>query len=181
MNYKIGNILNYIGRPDVIAITTNGFLRACGVGVMGRGIAFQMAAQYPELPTLLGKALRTKGNIVTPLLEVEGTTLVSFPVKPSRIVLNNPNEVVTHARNKYRIGELVPGFHCVADLDIISASCLQLVDYMEQNNHRHAVIPIPGCGAGELSYNKSGVRRVCEATLPDNVWMMSYQAKDFQN
>ena len=50
MRYLTGNILDYIGRPDAICITTNGFVTSKGNGVMGMGIAKSMADKYLELP-----------------------------------------------------------------------------------------------------------------------------------
>ena len=47
MRYLTGNILDYIGRPDAICITTNGFVTSRGNGVMGMGIAKSMADKYP--------------------------------------------------------------------------------------------------------------------------------------
>lgn len=179
MKYKTGNIMDYVGRPDVLAITTNGFVTSRGVGVMGRGIAKQMSETYPDLPLLLGRSLRNNGNIVAPLREIGNTTIVAFPVKPSSIILESFEQVVYHARDEYSIGQRVPGFHCVADLEIIRASCMQLVDFMSAHNKQHALIPIPGCGAGELSFNQNGVREICESNLPDNVWMMSWKKSDF--
>lgn len=179
MKYKTGNIIDYIGRPDVIAITTNGFVTTRGAGVMGMGIAKQMAEAYPELPALLGRSLRDNGNIVAPLLQLGNTTIVSFPVKPSSIILESFGQVVSHARDKYSIGQRVPGFHCVADLEIIKASCMQLNDFMELHSKRHAIVPIPGCGAGELSFNHNEVRATCESILSDKVWMMSWKKSDF--
>ncbi|ARM70567.1 phosphatase [Shewanella phage SppYZU05] len=171
--------MNYVGRPDVLAITTNGFVTSRGAGVMGMGIAKQMSDAYPELPSLLGRSLRENGNIVAPIHQIGNTTIVSFPVKPSSLVIESLDEVVSHARSKYAVGHRVPGFHCVADPDIIQASCMQLADFMVTHSKRHALIPIPGCGAGELSFNQNGVREICESNLPDNVWMMSYNKSDF--
>ena len=180
MRYLTGNILDYIGRPDAICITTNGFVTSRGNGVMGMGIAKSMSDKYPELPEALGTHIRHNGNHVGLLMQALGTQLLSFPVKPCKIIMSDPAEVVSHARDKYSIGLSVPGFHCVASVEIIERSCKELVAWTDAAKYRHVVLPIPGCGAGELSYQKDGIRDLCEHILDDRFFMMSFKEADFR-
>ena len=180
MRYLTGNILDYIGRPDAICITTNGFVTYKGNGVMGMGIAKSMSDKYPELPKALGAHIKRNGNHVGLLMQVHKTRLLSFPVKPSSIIMSDPAEVVSHARDKYSIGLPVPGFHCVASVELIERSCKELVAWTDAAKYRHVVLPIPGCGAGELSYWKDGIRDLCERILDDRFFMMSFKADDFR-
>lgn len=179
MKYMTGNILDLVGRPDAICITTNGYVTSRGQGVMGMGIAKAMSNFIVELPDLLGKAVLKNGHVVQSLVTVGGTALVSFPVKPTKKICVNPmTDVVTHARAKYRANAVIPGFHCVADTNIIRQSCEELMTLMDLMQWRHCVIPIPGCGAGELSYQQQ-VKAICESHLDDRVWMCSFKEADF--
>lgn len=75
----IGNAWSYYGQDKtIICITTNGFLKQNGEAVMGRGIAFQAAHYFPEMPELLGEHIRKHGNVPTIF---EKYKLITFPVK----------------------------------------------------------------------------------------------------
>lgn len=180
MKYMTGNIMDLIGRPDAICITTNGFVTTKGRGVMGMGIAKTMSERHPELPGILGDRLRTHGNTVSLLMQVGKTRILSMPVKPTQIVLKSLDEIVSHARDKYITGGIVPGFHCVADPVIIRKSCEELVAMANKAGYKHVVLPIPGCGAGELSYKMDGIQEICEGILDDRFWMCSFKKQDFQ-
>ena len=93
--------------------------------------------------------------------------------------MSDPAEVVSHARGKYPIGLSVSGFHCVASAEIIRRSCQELVAEVNKAGYKHVLLPIPGCCAGELSFNKDGIREICESALDDRFFMMSFKPSDF--
>ena len=179
MKYMTGNIMDYIGRPDAICITTNGFVTGSGAGVMGMGIAKQMSDKYPGLKGKLGAHLKSRGNTVGNLMTIGKTSIIAMPVKPKSIILENYADIVSHAQSKYVVGSMVPGFHCIADPVIIERSCRELVDYANAQGFKTVMLPIPGCGAGELSYNFNGIRAICESILDDRFWMCSFKPQDF--
>lgn len=179
MKYMTGNIMDLLGRPAAICITTNGFVKARGDAVMGMGIAKSMAEKFVELPHILGRNIKANGNVVQYLMHHNGTALLSFPVKPASKVCKYPtHDMVKHAVGKYPIGSTIPGFHCKADPEIIHQSCLELMDWMDKSELEHCVIPVPGCGAGELSYLRD-VKHICESILDDRIWMCSFNKSDF--
>lgn len=146
-------------------ITTNGFVRRDGRCVMGRGTARQAATRYPELPAQLGSYIRKYGNRVFDLgKKPDGKHLLSFPVKPVSVVFNGKN-AVKHMRNRFRVGDTVPGWAAVADLRIIERSARQLVRLADHMRLDDIVLPRPGCGAGELDW--SLVKPVLERYLDD--------------
>lgn len=53
---------------DAACITTNGFIKANGEAVMGRGCALEAAQAFPNVPKLLGALITSKGNRVHQLL-----------------------------------------------------------------------------------------------------------------
>lgn len=145
-----GNLFN---EPcDAFCITTNGFIKKDGTCVMGRGCAKQAAAYWPQLPKALGQNINDYGNIMfAALLLSDGRHLLSFPVKPVSVIFDG-NNCVKHMMNKFNIGDVVPGWAAVADLELIKVSATQLVTITNAYGWNKVVLPRPGCGAGELSW-----------------------------
>jgi hypothetical protein len=117
-----GNIWDHRGSA-VVAITTNGQVGRSGRAVMGRGVAAQAAALFPDMPALLGRRLAEGGNHVHYL----GENIVSFPVEHSP--------------------------YQVPDLRLIERSARELVALADEQGWESVVVPRPGCGGGGLSWN----------------------------
>lgn len=83
---------------DALVITTNGFVKANGEAVMGRGIAKQIADLMPEIPKKLGGMLHLFGNNVS-VITNNLMPIVNFPVKPD-YVRNNGTNVVSHCKTQ---------------------------------------------------------------------------------
>lgn len=159
---------------DVICITTNGFRKSNGDCVMGKGCAKQAANMIPGLPAILGKAIGTNGNITQKVYESDdGVALVVFPVKPVfEICTTYCDNVVRHMQNKFTTGQRIPGWACVADINIINESAVQLVKLADTNGWKHIVLPRPGCGAGELTWHI--VSKILAQTLDDRFHVISF-------
>jgi len=139
-----GNMWSYLDRKKfVLFIPTNGFIKKDGTGVMGAGVAFQAAEQFPELPRLLGMSLQKRNNVVSLLLD-KPNLIYSFPVK--------------HA------------WYEKADKKLIKASVVQLLALARKHPERRFILPRPGCGNGKLKYE--GIRPLLEV-LPDNVFVIT--------
>jgi hypothetical protein len=134
---------------------------------MGRGIAKQAAIRHPGLDRELAGLITRYGNVVLPLSH----NLVSFPVKPTQIVLSNIADVVKHRRCSYRIGSVVPGWACVASLDLIKRSYQQLKMLMDHKGWNQVILPFPGVGAGGLS--KEEVRPILEEEWDSRIIVVS--------
>ena len=141
---------------QVVCITTNGFVKKNGEAVMGRGVAYQAARRWPDLPARLGHLIRANGNVVQVIRE----RLVAFPVKPVSGVSTGTN-VVRHMRSRFPSGSWVPGWAMVADLDIIARSLRQLAQLRQAEGWERVYLPRPGCGAGEVNW-ESQVKPLCE-------------------
>lgn len=168
--------------PDAICITTNGFVKKNGEAVMGRGCAKRVAELRPELPQLLGNDIRTYGNRVHthgftsgPL---SGLTLVMFPVKcerfKSRPATKLENFVVGRMVKRFKPGDMIPGWACKADLLIIERSADQLVNLADERNWSKVVLPRPGCGCGELSWQNE-VKPLLEGILDDRFYSITFK------
>lgn len=128
-----------------ILITTNGFIRKDGCGVMGRGCALEGAQRYPDLPKLLGESLNTCGNTVQMLFPEESKNpVLTFPVK----------------HNWYED----------ADPKLIRQSSEALKKIAETVTDVKFILPRPGCGNGQLKWQD--VKPLLE-DLPDNVLVIS--------
>lgn len=139
MKVQKGDILNYIGIADIVCITTNGIVKSNGELVMGAGCALAFKERFPEIPKILGKKVRAKGNIPLIVGNVGKTYIVSFPTK-------------NDYRNK-------------SNINIIKNSAkfiVEIADYLEAEK---IYIPSPGTGFGGLS--KEDVYKEIEAILDD--------------
>jgi len=158
-------------QADAICITTNGFVKKNGENVMGKGCAKAASLIFPELPKILGDKILMYGNNVHELIKNNNTTILSFPVKPQYKIMESPNDVVRHMRNKFKIGDSVPGWACVADIEIISNSAHQLLNLTNERGWGKVVLPRPGCGAGELEWES--VKVVLDDILDDRFVLMT--------
>lgn len=165
-----GDLLAY--ECDAIVVTTNGFTKQNGDCVMGRGIALQVANIYPQLPNILGDSIKRHGNKVVAFdFEDEHPAIVAFPVKPITVISDGTN-VVSHMRNKFPKGAVVPGFACIAEKDLIEQSLKQLVDGVNQMGWTNVACPRFGCGAGELSWEE--IEPLAERYLDDRFVVFTF-------
>jgi len=158
---------------DALCITTNGFVKNNGEAVMGKGCAKQAAEYWPNIPKQLGTLIKQYGNRVHGLMVVEGVAIVSFPVKPEmNPLLADKSEVVRHMQSKYKLGDQVPGWACVADINIIRRSAQELVHLANSSGWKKILVPRPGCGAGELSW--TNVKPVLDSILDDRFYAVTF-------
>lgn len=158
---------------DAIVITTNGYVKANGEAVMGRGCALTAQQMFPDLPELLGSKLSNHGNHVHYLKDVhthDGViSIVSMPVKPEGVrkqTLNGKSNIVDHFNHRVSDGDKVPGFYTKASKILIIQSAIELVELADKHPEwKTIVMPRPGCGAGELSWNE--VKPYIEDILDD--------------
>lgn len=169
--YLIGNMLEADG--DTIVITTNGFTKRDGSCVMGKGIAYQMANLFPELPAILGKAIRRYGNRTFKFdLPNANMQIITVPVKPINVIYDGTN-IVEHAKPKFTLGNRVPGFYAKADLNIIRNSLVQLVEIVDKYNLEEIVCPRFGAGAGELDW--CDVKPIIDELLDDRFKIYTFK------
>lgn len=159
---------------DALCVTTNGFVKLNGEAVMGKGCAKQLADYYPETPRRLGKLLNLKGNKVHKLFKHDGVQILSFPVKTDmEYMIQDKNIIVKHMQDKFEINAHVPGWACVADINIIEKSAKRLLKLANKYEWNKVLIPRPGCGAGELNWNK--VRPALHSILDDRFYAVTFK------
>ena len=158
---------------DVVCITTNGFVAKNGKAVMGRGCAKEIKNIHPGIDLILGSKLRELGLQPYILLQdKDGKDIVSFPVKPD-FVTNEVDNIVQHARSKFKRGDQVPGYYAKADLEIIEQSARALrrmADFKPE--WKTILVPRPGCGAGELDW--SDVKPILEKYFDDRFTIVTF-------
>lgn len=154
---------------DALCITTNGFVKGNGAAVMGRGCAKEAARLIPTLPEIVGKAIKTNGNICQIVL-AKNISLLVFPVKPVSKICCDGNDHVSHM--SFKPGDVIPGWACKADIEIIKQSAYQLVELTDKHGWQTVILPRPGCGAGELSWDE--VKPVLEQILDDRFICMTF-------
>lgn len=132
---------------DAICITTNGYVKADGNAVMGRGCAREAKSRYPWLLPTLGMHIRTSGNHVYQLGETDdGKWLFSFPVK---------HNWWEHA-----------------DLDLIEQSAEELMEHIKHCGLENVLLPRPGCGNGKLTWER--VKPILEPIIDGRVTVITY-------
>ncbi len=154
MKTIIGNLWDQQG-ADALVITTNGFVKANGECVMGRGCAKEAVERFPGISKHLGALLGVHGNRVLRLVSKSCPHIVSFPVKPVSEPYDGTN-AVAHMAKTFVEGQMVPGWACKARIEIILRSAHELVAMTDKFGWQRVVLPYPGCGAGELSWDDVG-------------------------
>ena len=157
----LGNLCCQCNRYPIV-VTTNGFVRNNGALVMGRGIAKEAAALYPNLPFMFGEIIRLHGNNVHLFVMVDEQSFISVPVKPRGQIWTDSN-VVRHMQSKFKYGDYVPGWACKAELPLIERSLQQLATLWIEDHPIYC--PRFGCGAGELNWRD--VAPLCHKHLDD--------------
>jgi hypothetical protein len=161
-------------KADAVCITTNGFCKKDGRAVMGAGVAKQAVNRFPDLDAVLGRFLKEHGNhvhILTPPDHI-GPRLVSFPVKPRTMVaMEECENIVRHMRRRFKPGQTVPGWACLAQLPLIRRSATELMWYVKERDWKRVLLPMPGCGAGGLMWHE--VRVELEPILDDRVMVVT--------
>ena len=170
-NYYYGDIIEKLGTKCFICVTTNGFVKSDGKAVMGKGIAKQISDKLPNISYKLGQLIKKNGNIVQPIGKHKDTIILSFPVKPISAVYDGSN-VVEHMKDRFQIGDTVPGWACKADVEIIIKSTMQLKKITEKYD-RIVYLPKPGCGAGELDFKD--IQPILEGNLNSNVFISDFK------
>ncbi len=135
----------------VLCVTTNGFVNRAGAAVMGRGCAREARDRFPGIDLALGAAIRANGSRVQAIWAEP--LIVAFPVKPTSAACADPaRDVVSHLAARFRAGDVVPGWACKADLAVIERSAAELAEAADRAGWTSVAVPMPGCGAGELSW-----------------------------
>ena len=157
---------------DALVVTTNGFVKANGECVMGRGIAKQVADLFPKLPKLLGEAIKVHGNKIHHFkFDDDPREIVCFPVKPISKVYDGSN-VVRYMARRFKVGQVVAGWACKAEASIIEKSLSELVTLTDDYNWRKVITPQFGCGAGELDWCE--VLPLCQQFLDERFTAYHY-------
>lgn len=140
------------GFIDAICITTNGSVKSNGCAVMGRGVAKEALEHFPGIDRILGLSLKAHGNV--PVILRENPAIVSFPTKPGDTILSDTARLLSWMVGRYKIGQKVPGWAFKSDLEIIKTSARILRDLADRYSWSRIVLPLPGCGNGELSWGE---------------------------
>ena len=132
---------------DSLCILTNGFVKANGEGVMGRGIAKKVCSYIPHMPRILGNKLQMHGNHVQELMTTsKGNMLIMFPTKDY--------------------------WYNSSDPKIILQSCKELNAFIEEKGLQSVLLPRPGCGNGGLDWED--VKLLIEDVISDKVSIVTY-------
>lgn len=137
MKEVTGDIWDYHKKGNWIVITTNGRVKTSGKAVMGKGIALQAVHRFPDIPSILGDLIISRGSKVHVLA---GKDIITFPTK------------YTWWEN--------------SDMNLIELSCKQLVEAVNSLELSIPIYMVrPGCNYGGLDWKD--VKPILEKYLDD--------------
>ncbi len=179
-------------KADAIVILTNGFVNKAGAVTMGRGCAAEAKYRWPGIQKAIGALIQEKGNdchLLTEvseekiLLKVPATWgiyheapyhLIAFPTKPEecRFAELLPKYARQHVAEVTET-ERYPGWMARSDLELIRCSAQQLVTLTHQHQWKSVVLPRPGCGLGQLSWQDE-VRPLLSTILDERFYAIDF-------
>lgn len=137
-----GDIWNFHEQGHWIVIMTNSSIKKDGQAVMGKGIAYQAARKFPELPLLLADELKANGNQIFFFYNLR---LITFPTKND---WREPSSLIT--------------------IEVSARHLAQTVDVAATRwgfNLDEVYMVRPGCGNGGLNWKD--VKPILEKYLDD--------------
>ena len=96
--------------------------------------------------------------------------IISYPVKPITKICTSHDDYVSHM--KFKIGDVICGWACKADINIIKQSANELVILTDTLGFSDVILPYVGCGAGELDWEQ--VKPILSDILDDRFTCMTY-------
>jgi hypothetical protein len=144
-----GDLWEQVAHPNhLVGISTNGYVKANGRAVMGRGCALQATQLFADAALLLGSYIKIHGN-VPGYLTLDGLEL--------------PDEL------KLLILPVKHNWWERASLELVGRSRNFLGAEAHAQPQTTFHVPRLGCGNGRLDWLE--VVRPLMAILPDNVWV----------
>lgn len=140
---QTGNLWDLAKLPDILVISTNGFVKKNGECVMGRGIAKEAKDRFPSIAKDLGNYILLLGSGVHHLGIYGDYYILSFPVK----------------HNWWE----------KADPKLIEMSAKQLAYIIDStfDPNLHISIYLPQVGSGNGKLNWDDVKKVISPILDD--------------
>jgi len=149
--------------PDAICLTTNGFVNVQGALTMGKGCAGEAKARWPGIQMTAGALVRSQGNNVFLLTDVEEGEIF-LPAQKGWPKLQVPYHILTFPTKHH--------WKDPSDPALINKSCQQLVRFVEEMKLNSVVLPRPGCGLGKLSWGD--IRPICDKWFDDRFYVISF-------
>lgn len=143
-----GNMWDYHDKGIPVCVLTNATMTKKGEIVMGKGCALEAKQRFPNLPKELADRLTANGKLskINVLMWFKEYNLFTFPT------VHN-------------------WFDKKADLKLIGKSARDLDGMMDLLGLEKVVLPRPGCGLGNLTWEE--VKPVLENWLDDRVLVIS--------
>jgi len=133
-HYLTGDILQMVGKTDLLCFTANSTLNMHQGLVMGAGSALAFKRKMPELPHLFGRVMRDKFT----LREVH-----AYPKYGLMVVRADSGQLVGALQTKRN-------WRDDSNLDLIDYSLFQLNQYYMHSGLKRADFAMPGVGHGHL-------------------------------
>lgn len=118
------------------------------------GLMRDIVTKWPDLPKLFGTAIAKYGgcpSIVYPIPQTPlPTKIMSFPVTPTSLRVENPEGVViARLAKRFKPYTLLPGWLLRPRLDMIEFSCIKLAEIVKYYKLSDTALIIDSLGLGE--------------------------------
>lgn len=158
MIHRVGNMFQVWETTDLFVISTNSYINRVGDLVMGRGIAYDVATRWPQLPSYYGQLLLTR--------RLHLRSYGFLPPDPSLYFKSSGMDFNRHPQSKIALFQVKTHFNFTAQLDLIQQSVEGLRQWLQYRPPYRVDMNFPGIGNGSLT--KSEILPLLVG-LPDNV------------
>ena len=157
--------------PSAICILTNHYINIQGANTMGRGCAAEAKYRWPGIQMTVGSAIRGGGNNCHLLTSTDRDRIYLPAVATER----GSNTGWTARIVPYHIFTFPTKRHWgeKSDLNLIESSAHQLLVLTDRMDLQSVVLPRPGCGMGQLSWEDE-VRPLISPILDDRFYAIDF-------
>lgn len=149
------NILEHVDKFQLVCLGISCYQKKNGESVVPKeGMMREFVNRIPELPLLIGKSVGVYGNCPSIVHTLKGTRyptkLMSFPITPTSLRVENPEEaVISRLAKRFKPFTLLPGWLLRPRMDMIEFSSIKLIEIIKYYKLSEVAIVIETLGMGE--------------------------------
>lgn len=185
MSIPQGNMVRTVGDillvgADAVCIPINGFVGENDAHVLERGVATHVDSYvFNGVSRIIGATLSTHG-LHTNIIEVwedepYEEVLIIFPVKPTSVICASEDDIVPAARGRFSVGDMLPGWAAVPDMNLVRQSCNELMQIVD--DHYFETVAVPALDYGVDGRRRGDFLRIYEEIFDDRIWVVNHKPR----
>ena len=185
MSIPQGNMVRTVGDillvgTDAICIPVNGYVCTNEMSVLERGVATHVDSYVlGGVSHIIGSTLSTHG-LHTNIIDVRGyepyeEVLIVFPVKPTSVICTSESDIVPAARGRFSVGDMLPGWAAVPDMNLVRQSCNELMQIVD--DHYFETVAVPALDYGVDGRRRGDFLRIYEEIFDDRIWVVNHKPR----